>query len=78
MRFFDLLFLTLINPILEGDLGTGKEFFILKIEADIHNFVFLTHAEVSAKYCWRIYCKRFGHIFRNFKRYKKYIKNKIF
>jgi hypothetical protein len=62
---------------LAGDLGTGKQFFILKIDADIHHFVFMPHAESALKNCWRMLSKRIeAIIFRNFKRYKKYLKNK--
>jgi hypothetical protein len=46
-EIFDLLFFTLINPVLVGNLGTRKKF-IFKIEADVPYFVLLMHA-VSAQ-----------------------------
>jgi hypothetical protein len=49
-EIFDLLFFTLINPILVGDLETGqKKFFTLKIEADIRHFAFFVHDECALK-----------------------------
>ncbi len=46
VRFSTSCFLTLINTIWLGDLGTGQKFFHLKIEADIRRFVFLRKLSV--------------------------------
>jgi hypothetical protein len=49
ISFFNVLVFTFINTIWVDDSGTGKNFFYLKIEADIRHFVFFTHAECALK-----------------------------
>ncbi len=62
-EIFDLQFFTLINLIWVGDSWTRKKSFILKIEADIRNFVFGAHAECTLKMNVHAECaqKKFSH-----------------
>ncbi len=61
---FDLLFFKLINHIWVGDRRTGFFLFIVKTEADIRHFIFITHADCALNNGLRtlsVRKKRFAH-----------------